>query len=540
MRFHLSIFALWILTLAAACAADSPAAPSRDGGDAVSPLPDAADVAAPPDALARDSHEAETEAPDAAAITPDANLPEVPPFTRPPRGEPVSADAVAAATALYLEVLRETRWLEVVAERAHGWPRSDPAGRFWYGTWWSGVRIRKEEGRVTYVHAPDGADNNGLRTAPILDGVCFAHTLWGGQTELLRTLVRGFESWGLAMQRDGVADLGVMLARAHYPESITAEDHGRTIHIDYDAVRPGAEWERDGDPPSIFVHNPANPVWGDIWVKNIRSKDDIGHMLQALAYLTGCVGAEDGALAADLARVMALYEAWSRRVEDDGWRIITVDRDWQPYFPVGELAFFLMPAKMECVLALAVRLMGRGDEGALGCGDGITPVSEFWSLKNDFHQIQRSFQQAAAVLAAVRGQPVTRDLMLRGLAWRLDKIFDAREAGLDPAGPHDQDLAELVVMSANVGVPLTAREVRFLHDRIAEAHESYLDEARLVHYRVFDPATPDGEYVFTPDGRGFFWRTLALALGTCASPFASPHSEPVLDCQELHRPSRPN
>jgi len=395
------------------------------------------------------------------------------------------------------------------------------------------VRIRKENGQVRYVHSEDGADNNAMRTAPILAGVCFGQTLWGGQEPLLRKLVRGFESWALAMERPSHPETGVMLARAQYPRSIVSEDDGRTIAIDYDPCRPGAEWTQDDTPPSVFVHNPDNPWWPDLWVKNKRSKDDVGHMLQALAFLPGCVDGGSAELQADVERAATVYAAWSRRVEDDGWRIATVDEDWVPFFPAEDLGFFITVGGLECVLQLAVRLYGHGDAGPLACGDGLSAADELWTLKNDFHQIHRSFHEAAAALAALNGDRALADALLSGLAWRVERILDARAAGEDPAGPGDQDLAELIVMSANAGLPLTWREVRFLHERIAEAHAGFLTDALRPSYDVFAPATPDGEYVFTPEGGGLRWRYLPAALGTCASPLRSPASAPALDCERL-------
>jgi hypothetical protein len=240
-----------------------------------------------------------------------------------------------------------------------------------------------------------------------------------------------------------------------------------------------------------------------------------------------------------VARVADVYAAWSRRVEDDGWRIATVDEDWDVFYPAEDLGFFITMGGIECVLQLAVRLYGRGDAGPLACGDGIAAADELWTIKNDFHQIHRSFHEAAAALAALHGDRALADALLSGLAWRIDRILDAREAGAVPAGPGDQDLAELIVMSASAGLPLTWREVRFLHARIADAHATYVTDGMKLHYEVFDPTTPDGEYAFTPGGAGFFWRYLAAALGTCASPYRSPTSQPVLDCDRLRAAAAP-
>jgi len=548
-RLVLPLFVALGLAACSGASSSKEDVPMDVAGDAGDPLPDIrprdalADHASPhdlvrPDTLPDDDVPAPADAaPDATTgdaqdaaphdVVADAGSTS---FVRTPAGEPLSAEELAATTDRYLDLLRGTRWFAVIAERAHGWPRSDPEGRFWYGTWWSGVRVLKEDGAVRYVHPPDGSDNNGLRTGPILSGVCYGHTLWGGQEPLLRTLVRGFEAWALAMERESRPDTGVLLSRSFYPPSVLSTDDGRSIYIDYDACRPGEDWQGEGEPPSVFVHNPDNPWWGEIWVKNKRSKDDVGHMLLALSALPGCTAEAGPELAADVARAEAIYMEWSRRVEDDGWRIATVDQDWQLFFPTQDLGFFLVIGNIECTAPLALRLYGRGDAGALECGDGIGATDELWQLKDDFHEIQRSFHAAAAAIAALRGHPEVREALLPGLAWRIERLLDNRDA---PNAPPDRDVAELIAVAASAGLPLTWREVRFLHERIAEAHAGFLTDALRPSYDVFAPATPDGEYVFTPEGGGLRWRYLPAALGTCASPLRSPASAPALDCERL-------
>lgn len=459
-------------------------------------------------------------------VAPDVAL--EPPLSRAERGEPVPPSELTAVTDQYLELLEQTRYFQVVDERAHGWPESDPAGHYWYATWWSGVTVEKSGGEVTYRHSDDGADNNGMRTAPILQSVCYAHLLWGGQDQLLRRLTRGLASWALAMEREPAADTGALLCRAAYPPSVLSEDGGRAVFIDTSLDRPGV----DGD-PSTYVHNPDNPYWGDIWIKNKHSKDDIGHMLQVLAYLPTCSEAGSPGLKEDAALVEALYAAWARRVEDDGFRIATVDAEWGEFFPQQSLAFYLTLGGVECPATLALRLYGRGDAGDIDCGQGLTDIDEAPGFKNDVGQILRSHHEAAAALAERRGLPALARQLQAGLAWRLDTVLDAREGPTPATTPNDQDVTELLLMSAAAGTPLTWRDVRFLHARIADAHAGFLTPAMAPHYRVFDPATPDGTYAFTPEAAGIFWRYLGAVLATCASPYRNPTSKPVLDCNRV-------
>lgn len=451
-------------------------------------------------------------------------------FERKQKGEPVTADELAEITQLYLELLQGTRYFQATNDRVHGWPADDPQQRYWYGSWWSGVQVSKTNGEVTFLHGDQGADNNGMRTGPILAGVCYAQVLWGGQEELLRKLVRGFNSWILAMERESLPDLRVLMTRASYPESVDTSVNGVTLHIDYSLNRPGKDLDEES-PPTYYIHNPDNPYWGDIWIKSKRSKDDIGHMLQAIAVLPACTQGGDAGLADDVAQLESLYVPWCQLVEDDGWRIATIDDAWELYWPQEDLAAYIELGGAECKSMLALRLYGRGDQGPLQCGDGLSMVDEEWGLKNDYHQIQRSYHEAAVALAFMREKPELAHELMVGLAWRLDKIFDAMEK--DPAGykgPHNEDLAELVANSAAMGLPLTWREIRFLHDRIKEAHAAYLAPGKEANYDLFNPANPDGTYAFDLDGPGFFWRLLASPLGSCASPYVHPKANALLDC----------
>lgn len=484
-------------------------------------------------------------APDAAVDLPGEGIPDVlddtpgdvPPdapdnaFTRPEKGDPVSTAEMGEITTMYLDLLSGMRWFDLLDERVHGWPESDPEQKYWYGSWWSGVRILKQDGKVTYRHSSDGADNNGMRTAPMLVAAAYAHQLGGnpGHLHLLRRLVRGFNSWILAMERESQPGGPTLMTRASYPPSTTWTWGGREVYIDYSLNHPG---EDNG--ACQYVHLPDNPTWGDLWVKNMRSKDDIGHMLLGIALIKNAVEAStDTDLKAEWAQLMDLYGKWSRQVEDDGWRIATYDKDLAKWLPEDDLAIYMMDINgvdPECDIALATRLMGRGDGGDLDCGNGISEIDDLISMKPSNGQQLRSYHEAALALARVHGQDALVAALLPGMALRIDKILDADPEAGGPPRPNDEDLGELMIMADAVGVPLTWREVRFIHDRIRDAHQAYLAPGALPGYRVFDPETPDGEYSFDPGGAGFAFRYVGAVISACASPFRAPSSHPILDC----------
>ena len=123
--------------------------------------------------------------------------------------------------------------------------------------------------------------------------------------------------------------------------------------------------------------------------------------------------------------------------------------------------------------------------------------------------------------------------LLTGLAWRADQGMGFAESGSWPVHLNAELLVKLLVGSANTGLPLTSREVRWVHARIQEAHDAFVTNTDPAVYRLFDPATPDGAYAFNPDGAGIDFRFLAALVGTCTARYRNPASMPLLDCTRL-------
>ncbi|MBI2372402.1 MAG: hypothetical protein HYV07_00250 [Deltaproteobacteria bacterium] len=452
-----------------------------------------------------------------------------PPYERIDRGEPVSKAELEEATDLYLELVDRIRFFEITSKLAHGYP--DRPERLGYSTWWSGVRVRREGPKLTFLHSNDGADNNGLRTGPILESICFSQKLRPdpAREEFLRRMVRGFESWILAMERTSAPDAPVLMTRASYPAPVSYQDNGLEITIDYSLNRPGLD-----NGATEYVHLADNPYWGDLYVKNKRSKDDIGHMLLALASLDVCRDALSADAVEEIDRVIERYEAWSRQVEDDGFRISTYDKELEVWIPVESLAIFVQTLDAECDAMLTLRLVGRGASSGKSCGNGINDSDLLFSELNDNNRhIFWSFHQASAWWSRKRGELEASRQLVTGLAARMDDLFAKLAADEAPTFFDAPDFAAFITHAAILGVPLTSREVRYVHQQIKEAHDGYFSEASLKAIGIFDPGAGDGETGFGPGGPGLDFRTIGLALGTCVSPIANPAGRPLLDCARL-------
>ncbi|MBI5526196.1 MAG: hypothetical protein HY897_07660 [Deltaproteobacteria bacterium] len=127
---------------------------------------------------------------------------------------------------------------------------------------------------------------------------------------------------------------------------------------------------------------------------------------------------------------------------------------------------------------------------------------------------------------------VALDLVL-GLADRLDRTMNYIEQnGKMPDNVTEQNFVKLLAHSANAGVPLTSREVRWVHERILAAHTSYLEPGKMAWYDIFGSA-PDGTYNYAPWGEGIPFNDIGVPLGSCASVYRNPAGRPLLDCDRV-------
>ncbi len=449
-------------------------------------------------------------------------------YTRTDQGTPVDPSELASVTDEYLDLMTQIRYFALLDERVHGSPES--SGGYWYGTWWSGADVYKSGSSVTYHHNEVGGDNNGLRTAPLFEGACYASLLWNDPLEvkLTRRLLRGFSSWALAMVKPGGEPVGALLTRAAYLENFTDTDRG--ISVDYSLNRPGVD-----NGATEYIHIPDNPTFGDVWVKNKRSKDDLGHMLRAICQTDSCAGSLGSEADADFTELRKLYVTFARRVEDDEWKIATYDKSLTLWYPPGSLANFSLLGNAECTAVLSLRLVGRASPREdIDCGNGIGVLDQAIMNANDQNgEILRTFHEAAANAALIANQPELAKTLLEGLAARMDKDLDAFESGSPPKYTSEENLVDLIVHSANAGVPLTSREVRFVHQALVKAKAKLLAPENAASIDVKSPSVPDGSYLFEPASDGVNFKTLGALLGSCAAQYRNPDSRPLLDCAKV-------
>jgi hypothetical protein len=450
----LVLFAVWLSLSAFSCSTTSSGGDASSSGDAGT-TSDAAGTTMPNDLT--DAGGADAGDVSLNEVGADGGAPQGPPpsilpvsYTRTDEGTPLSVAELQAATDEIIAILKDTRYFAFVDERVHGWPETDPNHGYWWGAFWTGITVTKSNtGTVTYKHPNTGSDNAGIHTAPYLESSCYAHLLWGEPrtAHLVRRMARGFSSWTLAMERFAGDGSPRLLSRTFYPPSMTSTEGGRSLFVDTSANRPGLESAASG-----YVHHPTNPYFGDIYVKVKRSKDDIGHMLRAIAQSQACTPRFDANAKADMAQLQALYEEWTADVDSRGFQIATRDTSGNVYVPNLDLAKYNLTGNLECVGALALRLFHGNSAGNLDCGNGLGGLeSTLWTqLSDDVRQIMRT-HHAAATRLALEKSPATLGLaLLQGLGDRVSLDYGYSTASSPPANYDVQDVAGFMAYAARL------------------------------------------------------------------------------------------
>jgi hypothetical protein len=458
-------------------------------------------------------------------------------FARSDRGVAVTESERQQATSEFITLLKDTQYFDFIDSRVHGMPESNPDHPFWWGTMWTGVKVQKLKGSVTYIHSTDGSDNAGIQTSPFLENACFAYILTGDQkyAHLARRLMRGMSAWILSSARSA-NETPKILSRVFYPQSFHSSDRGLNLTINYEASRPGINGI-----PSSYVHLPNNPSFGDIWIKNNRSVDDIGHMIRAIAQVQSCRDFFDEEARADLDQLNQLYSNWASSVDSNNFIIPTYNLLAEPVLIKNGLGDYntykLLGFDPTCIEKLAVRLLHGPDTQNLNCNKGISLLEKLGGkfLQNDAIEILRSHHVAAVAMAQLRLRPLVAEKLMEGLVERMDRdLAVAKNIKLSPKFDI-QDIPTFLIHANNVGVPLTSEEIHFVYERLHTAYIGMRDPAYYNTFHLFDPSVPDGSYSFDPPHIGLYFYALGSMLGSCTSSFQNPNARALLDCERIKK-----
>jgi len=323
--------------------------------------------------------------------------------------------------------------------------------------------------------------------------------------------------------------------------SVTLEG-GRKKAVDY------TEWYNTYETWNAQrVHYPHNPYWGDIYVTNMRSKDDVCHIYRTAAFIPYFLDAtkpDDPAHEA-CAETLTYLKGFAKDIVDHNYHIRTKDANGKAYIPDQDLASLIdyvkIDPKSECTARLASALLAYGDErDVTDCGSGYGSVYERFATATHFfnYGIIVHFHLASVALSLTMGRYRTAYEQLKGLAERADRYMhpDKDEPGPKESEYWEAELATWLLESASVGLPLTAAEARVVQKHFANFIDTYIDWPR---WDMWADTVPDGTYdhrsgfrpIYIPSAvnvrdPGFFFEY-------CNSPFRNPNGVSPVDCELL-------
>jgi hypothetical protein len=455
--------------------------------------------------------------------------------TRTPAGEPLAADEVAAFTRALTGFWEEHELFAWVDRLTHGYDGPDGPH---FGLWHTQMHALRDGDTVTFVH-DDWEDNQTIPMSKWMAeaGAAFLVT---GDPAARDVLIR--QSRGLSALFDGLvwgeppAEPSPFLARSIYPpdHAFTTVD-GRSAAATWADVRHEHQgWN------AHTVENADSPYWSPLWVRNMRSKDDVPHIYRAYATLLQVLEQTDDAeVIAAVQPAVDHLRAFATDIVTHGWTIRSVEGG-EVFEPTEDLAHLDLYAGIEpdaeCTSRLATALIAGLPFGE-DCNDGIAPGYETVSASHYYNvAIQRGFHTSALLLALIAGEDEVAEALMDGLVARVEADLDDPRGATEPAWT--SDLAGYLVLAQAGGLPLTDREARLVRDEYAATLERY---AGFATWDLWADDLPDGELAYLPSRAGAPYvvpiEELAFPLLACASPLFGGGSAYV-DCDVVRDRAR--
>jgi hypothetical protein len=292
------------------------------------------------------------------------------------------------------------------------------------------------------------------------------------------------------------------------------------------------------------VPNDTNPFWGAIWVRNIRSKDDLPHILRTAPWLQRLVqDAPDADVRDAAAGALATLRGFARDIVTHGY-VLRSKEDGKVFIPKGDLVVLGAYDKVlpggECDAKLGVALVAQGEALGNDCGNGISADYELIAAAGHYYNASmlRYFHLAALANALVARQDAVAQALLAGYAERVDAIATDPQRARVPEW--DANRASLLVCAAATGLPLTGDEAAFVQAQYAAGADFY---RAWPLWDLWSGAVADGTYPYVPghagaDGEHPEIEEMTDLLEYCGSPFRNAAGAAFVDCDVVREPAR--
>lgn len=523
------------------------------------------DTVTPPDTVIVDDGVEPTDVTTDVFVKPD-HLPTSLPvkFTRPAVGEPVTPQEVTDFTIKYTGYLKESGYFKWVWDISHGIDASTTLPDWM--VWWQDVDLIKEGGKLTYYHGNAGGAHNVLiPTVEVMGAALALYQETGDEwaAKVAEQYCKGITATMTGFLYDENDENIYLMARnimGQNHEWTDAEGHSKAVDFSH-WYTTYSDWNAER------FEYANNPVFGDVWVTNLRSKDDVCHLFRTMALVPYALeDMEPGALKDACTETVEYIRGFAKDIVDYDYNIRTKDSLGVPYVPGCEnekdlssfQCFIGVDDQNECTARASSALMAYGDTRDVDCKTGYGSVyDQFSQITHCFnYHINWSFHMAAVANALVNWEKDYALGLMSGLAQRMDSVLHptADEPGPKNCTDYEIEGAQMLAMCAPVGMPLTAEEVRHIHKIYGRSIDSYITWPR---YDMWDETVPDGTYLYhggdlssRPKAHDFTnddgkterlevdIQAMPMLLEYCFSPLLNPAGQPLLDCDIVRDPTK--
>jgi len=467
-------------------------------------------------------------------------------FTRPAAGTPLTPTEITEFTRKITGLWKDIDYMGWLQWTGHGMHSS--TGYQPYKIFWQDTRAIKTGDTVEFEHY-GGADNVMIRTPKVLMNTAALYLADGDEqakyltiqfANSITALVDGF----LRTEDDPEP---YIMGRGIFTHEHSYVEDGRNISIDYSPMRNRVySWN------AHTIPNEDNPVYGSIWLRTMRSKDDVPHIYRAVPMLMRLIeDAPDADVREAAATALDRLQGFAKDVVDSGYYIRTKDEWGNTFIPLNDdgtvkdlcsfVLYDVLAPNSECNAQLISALVGYDDPLRIDCGNGIGRLYETISTTTHYFNwaIIRYFHAAAITNALMAGQNDVALELMNGLATRVNEIMHDEQGPLEHA-EWWADAAAYLVAAASGGLPLTDEEAQ----KVVEIYSFSVDHfAPWEYWDLWDESVPDGTYDYQPSrdgatGTAVRPEELAFILEYCWSPFRNPATAEFVDCDIVLDPTQ--
>ena len=418
---------------------------------------------------------------------------------------------------------------------------------------------------VLYHHGR--AENIAERTMKVLPNLIGYYMLTGDEeiAELAVQYMRGMVALSLGLESEREDPIVKYLqSRAVFNHNHSYEVDGRKIEIDYTpSCVASSKW-------NVHIFEiPDNPTWGDIWISNMRSKDDVPYVYQSMTMVARAYHEIDNEALREAALLYLEYmRGFARNIVDDGWYILTkyedceavrsydIEKKGNPDADLGSFVHWLelLGEDAECNAQLGAALTAYGDPYGKGhCGRGLagTPFEQLSFGTHFFnYEIYVHFHIGAMAAASLWGRDDIAEQLMSGLTERFDTLMHDETIAYRDDEEFDSALAGWLLAAAAHGYSMTGDEAHHVMEWYGRSADWY---RQWPHWDPWN-SLEDGEDLSSEKAPSQETRTdesgnkyqvgyirlmeMPYIFEYCASPLRDRDGIQFVDCDVIADPSR--